>query len=75
MPLPREARELETNLDSVQSQMEGVATSIAALPATPLEADLPDIVQVVADLADTAAALKVVVDTIANVLATTRINQ
>lgn len=75
MPLPEAARSLEPDLIVVQGQLEAVATSIAALPATPVEADLPDIVQVVADLADTAAALKVVVDTIANVLATTRVNQ
>lgn len=61
MPLPQSARELSADLEDVQ-------TAIDALPSTPLEADLPDIVAIV-------ASLQVITTTIASILATTRINQ
>lgn len=75
MALPRSAKELAAELETVGTSITAVDNAIAALPATPLEADLPDIVQVVADLSAATASLKTIVDTVAVILSTTRINQ
>lgn len=75
MPMPKSVSELHDQLADVQTQVEAVDTALAALPGTPLEADLPDIVQIVADLTSTTTALKSIVDTIATVIATTRMSQ
>jgi hypothetical protein len=60
MPLPRDARQIRQQVDDVGGRLE-------ALPATPLEADLPEIVDIVKDL-------KEIVNTISIILSTTRIN-
>lgn len=75
MPLPEAARDLPVSLAEAQAMLDAIDTSIAALPPVPVEADLPDIVQVVADVSAAVASLKAIVDTIATILGTTRINQ
>lgn len=75
MPLPQTARMLESDVTEVGTQLTAVATALSALPATPLEADLPDIVQIVADLGTSAEALQSIVAQILTVLSTTRVNQ
>lgn len=73
MPLPR--NDFDIALGDISGELTDLDTAISALPATPVEADLPDIVQIVADLRTTTANLKAVVDSVAVVLKTTRINQ
>lgn len=75
MPIPTSASELSADAETVSTGLSAISDAIAALPATPLEADLPDIVQIVADLATSAAALQAIVDSLITILATTRIKQ
>lgn len=75
MPLPEAAKEIPADIAAVQTSIDAVDTAIAGLPATPLEADLPDIVQIISDLSAAATSLRTVVDSIATILATTRVNQ
>jgi predicted trehalose synthase len=74
MPLPS-VGDFQTDAEAVGTDLAAVSVAIAGLPATPLEADLPDIVQIVADLSTAAAALQDVVSQILGVLSTTRISQ
>jgi len=74
MPLPS-VDDIITDVEAVNTGLTDVAAALAALPATPLEADLPDIVQIVADLNTAAANLQAVVAQVLTVLSTTRINQ
>lgn len=74
MPLPSLDNPI-ADTEAVGTELEAIATAVAALPATPLEADLPDIVQIVADLGTAAASLQIIVSQILTVLSTTRINQ
>lgn len=74
MPIPS----LETSIDNaadVATELSAINTAIAALPATPLEADLPDIVQIVDDLNNAATALQGIVTQILTTISTTRIGQ
>lgn len=75
MPLPESARDLPTDVAAVGVELAAVDTALAGLPGTPLEADLPDIVQIVADLSTASTNLQAIVTTITNILSTTRINQ
>lgn len=75
MPLPFLATTLINEAETVGTNLEAVSTAIAALPATPLEADLPDIVQVVTDLNTAAQTLQGIVAQILTILSTTRISQ
>lgn len=75
MPLPILATDLINEAETVSTNLAAVSTAITALPATPLEADLPDIVQIVADLNTAAQALQVIVAQILTILSTTRISQ
>lgn len=74
MPLPS-VETFQADAEVVATDLAAVTTAIAALPATPLEADLPDIVQIVADLSTAAAALQGIVSQILVVLSTTRVSQ
>lgn len=74
MPLPSLDQSI-TEVGDVGTSLAGVTTAIAALPATPLEADLPDIVKIVADLNTAAITLQGVVSQVLTVLSTTRVNQ
>lgn len=75
MPISSVVLGLQPAAEEIAVQLEGVSTAIAALPATPLEADLPDIVQIVANLTTQAEALQSIVTQILSVISTTRINQ
>lgn len=75
MPLPSLVYGLQADAEVIETNLAAVTTAIAALPATPLEADLPDIVQIVADLNSAAESLRVVVASILTILSTTRVNQ
>lgn len=75
MPIPKEARTLIDDVADIETAVTAVDTAIAALPATPLEADLPDIVQIVADISAVAASLRAAVATLTSIVATVRINQ
>lgn len=75
MPLPSTALGLQPAAEEILTGLEGVNTALAALPETPLEADLPDIVQIVADLNTQATALQGIVVQVLAVLSTTRVNQ
>lgn len=75
MPLPHRSLELLADAEVIDTELAAVSTAIAALPATPLEADLPDIVQIVNDLNSAAQSLQVIVAQILGVLSTTRVNQ
>lgn len=75
MPLPIKSVDLQNETVTIGNDLTAVDTAIAALPATPLEADLPDIVQIVADLNTAAQALRGVVAEILSILTTTRVNQ
>lgn len=74
MPIPN----LEATIadaETVATDLTAVATAIAALPATPVEADLPDIVQIVADLNMATQTVQSVVAQVLAVISTTRIGQ
>lgn len=75
MPLPNLALDLIIEAETVSTNLEAVSTAIAALPPTPLEADLPDIVQIVADINVAATGLQAIVAQILTILSTTRISQ
>jgi hypothetical protein len=75
MPLPYAAQELPADLVEAGTLISTAEATIAALPGTPVEADLPDIVQAITDLSAAITAIKGVADTMATILATTRINQ
>lgn len=73
MPMPQ--TDLINELQSIGNELGDVSTAIEALPPTPLEGDLPAIVQIVNDLVTTTGNLKSSVDTIVTILTTTRVNQ
>lgn len=75
MALSREFLTVETQLSETGTELGNINSSIAALPATPVEADLPDIVAIVASLSETATTLNTLVKDITNLVRTTRINQ
>jgi hypothetical protein len=75
MPLPTSARDLVDDAQVISNDLTAISAAIAALPATPLEADLPDIVQIVADLNSAATAMQGIVAEVLTVLSTTRVNQ
>lgn len=75
MALPESARDLPDQVTSVGNELADISTAIEALPPTPVEADLPDIVQIVADLTATTSSLQAICTTVATILSTTRINQ
>ena len=64
-----------TDAETVSTNLTAVSAAIAALPATPLEADLPDIVQIVADLNTAAQAMQVIVAQVLTMISTTRVSQ
>lgn len=74
MPIPS-LDDTIIQVDEVSTDLGAVTTALAALPATPLEADLPDIVAIVSDLNSAATSLQAVVASMLTVLSTTRINQ
>lgn len=75
MPLPVTALNLTDEAETINTNLAAVSTAIDALPDPPLEADLPDIVQIVADLNTAAQSLQAIVAEILTVLSTTRVNQ
>ena len=75
MPLPKEGRLTRQEIIDMETELAAVDVKLAALPATPVEADLPDIVEIVADIQVVATSLRSAMETMANILATTRINQ
>jgi hypothetical protein len=75
MPLPEAANDLPSVTAAIEATLGVVETGLAALPATPVEADLPDIVQIVADLHAAASELRAAMATVATILSTTRVNQ
>ena len=75
MPMPISASELIADAETLNTDLTAISTAIAALPGTPLEADLPDIVQIVADLNTAAQAMQAIVAQVLTVISTTRINQ
>lgn len=76
MPLPRELETVEGDVNDISNTaLPALQTAIAALPATPLEADLPDIVQIVADLKSIVDTLATATSTFISVTKRVRINQ
>ena len=73
MPLPITARNLTDEAQTVNTNLTNISAAIAALPNPPLEADLPDIIQIVADLNSAAQIMQGIVDQVLVVLSTTRI--
>lgn len=74
MPLPS-LDDTISDATTVGTDLGAITTAIAALPATPHEADLPAIVTIVADLNTAALAFQSIVTQILTSLSTTRINQ
>lgn len=50
MALPRDFEFRVTELETISSDLTAIDTAIAALPATPVEADLPDIVAIIVNI-------------------------
>lgn len=75
MPTPRALLDADATLTTAASDLSDVASAIAALPSTPLEADLPDIVAIVASLNTITTTLNETVGTALNAIAKVRINQ
>jgi hypothetical protein len=75
MPLPRQFKQHLDQLDETESAIGDVQTALDALPATPLEADLPDIVQIVADLKTITSDLNTTLAAFINLIKTVRVNQ
>ena len=75
MPLPIAAQELITDAEGVATDLTAITAAIAALPDPPLEADLPDIVQIATLLNNAAQAIQAIVAQTLTVISTTRINQ
>lgn len=75
MPLSILARELVTEAETLNTDLTSISAAIAALPNPPLEADLPDIVQIVSDLNTAATTMQGIVTQTLIVISTTRINQ
>lgn len=75
MPLPSIALGLQPAAEEIVTDLEAIGTALDALPATPLEADLPDIVQIVKDLKNTSTAIQTIVTQVLGILSTTRIQQ
>lgn len=74
MPLPSLDQPITGN-DDVGTDLTNIVGALAALPNPPLEADLPAIIAIVADLNAAAAALQAVMSQILVVLSTTRVGQ
>ena len=74
MPLPRQLETISGDVRAVQDDLDTVQASIDALPATPLEADLPAIVDVVKALREITATLATSTEGFIEVVKTTRIN-
>lgn len=75
MALPRDVRLLRDDLTAISSNLSNVQTALENLPAVPLEADLPDIVAIVASLKTVTDDLTTSVDSLVNTLSKVRINQ
>lgn len=75
MALPQATKELPNEVAAVDAELADIDTAIAALPATPVEADLPDIVNIVVAIKAASTNLNSIMNTIVTVLSTTRINQ
>lgn len=75
MPTPLTFSQAETDLAVLGSDLSNISAAIAALPATPLEADLPNIVAIVSSLNTAATTLSNTVANITSAIARTRINQ
>lgn len=60
---------------TLSTEFTAIAAAIAALPATPLEADLPDIVSIVADLNTSTQTMRAIVAQVLTIISTTRISQ
>lgn len=74
MPIPISAGELIADAEALSTDLDAVSAAISALPATPLEADLPDIVQIVADINTAAQTMQAIVASVLTIISTTRIN-
>lgn len=74
MPLPSLDVPID-QVDDLNTSLGAITAAIAALPATPREVDLPDIVKIVADLTAAAGSLQTIVAQVLIVLSTTRVNQ
>lgn len=75
MALPRDVRLLRNDLTAISSNLSNVQTALENLPAVPLEADLPDIVAIVASLKTVTDDLTTSVDSLVDTLSKVRINQ
>jgi len=75
MALPRDVRLLRDDLTAISSNLSNVQTALENLPAVPLEADLPDIVAIVASLKTVTDDLTTSVDSLVDTLSKVRINQ
>lgn len=75
MALPRDVRLLRDDLTAISSNLSNVQTALENLPAVPLEADLPDIVAIVANLKTVTDDLTTSVDNLIATLSKVRINQ
>ena len=75
MALPREITDGIVELETYQADIDSVQTAIDALPATPLEADLPDIVAIIASLKTVTENMNSTLKTALSVINKVRINQ
>lgn len=74
MPLPEKLRNVTQELIVVENDLTATQTAIDALPATPLEADLPDIVAIVASLKSITDGLLTQVQEFISLVSKTRVN-
>lgn len=75
MALPYEFEVVASDVNANLLAIVGIQTAIDALPATPLEADLPDIVQIVKDLKDATESLATNLSTFVELIKKVRVNQ
>lgn len=75
MPLPKAIAEAQSDLVTLEGNITAIEGAITALPATPLEADLPDIVAIITDLQAAANTLNSTVAAALEAIGRVRINQ
>lgn len=75
MPLPTNIKVALEDVATTRTNISNILTAIDALPDPPLEADLPDIVAIVASLQATSDTLAGAVEDLINLIKTTRLAQ
>jgi hypothetical protein len=75
MALPKAMEDRIVELEVIDTQIAATETALAALPATPLEADLPDIVTIISDLTVSVKDLGTTLTAFINLIKTVRVNQ